>query len=172
VNRSLLIATAFLIALLFALSAAVYPELPLRIPAHFNATQVDRWTDKGPLSWFGLPLLALVLVSFNLAIARTFVTRPELMNIPRKARLLALPPEGRARVMGWWWVLMQTLGIVEVVSLGLAQYAIWRAATGHMIDGSLVARTVTAISLMAIPLSGGIIWRMVDEIARQERGEG
>jgi hypothetical protein len=133
---------------------------------------VDRWTSKGLLSWFGLPLLALVLVSFNLAIAGAFASRPELMNVPRKARLLALVPERRARVMAWWWILMQTIGLVEVVTLGLAQYAVWRAAAGNMVDGRLVARTVTAIALTAIPLSAGIIWRMVDEIGRQEgRGE-
>jgi uncharacterized membrane protein len=172
VNRALLIATVALIAVLFAFSAAVYPELPARIPAHFNGARVDSWANKGMLAWFGLPLLALILVSFNLAIAGVFATRPELMNVPRKARLLALAPERRAHVMAWWWVLMQTIGLVELATLGLAQYVVWRVATGTIVDGRLIARTVTAIALTAIPLSGGIIWRMVDEIGRQERGEG
>ncbi len=172
VNRALLLATILLLVILFACSAAAYPALPARIPAHFDATHVDRWTDRSAFAWFGLPILALVLVAFNLGIAKALASHPELMNLPRKARLLALDAPRRARVMAWWWVLMQTIGLAEVGVLGTAQYAIWRAATGDFVDGRIVVRAVIAVALAMVPLSAGIIWRMSDEIVRQEAGHG
>lgn len=51
-----------LIAIMFAVGAYLYPDLPARIPTHWGASgQIDGWSQKSFLSVFGQPLLCLGL---------------------------------------------------------------------------------------------------------------
>jgi uncharacterized membrane protein len=167
-NRPLLLATAAVTVLLIALSAGTYSSLPQQIPLHFNATGVDRWAPKSFYAWFGLPLLTAGLVAINYVIGALLARRPDLMNIPRKQRLLALPPERQQRVMRWWWVLVQTIGLVEACIMSVAQFGLWRAASAHAYEGRAIASLVTVIAVGMVPLSLVIIWRMRAEVERQE----
>ncbi|HVT39663.1 MAG TPA: DUF1648 domain-containing protein [Gemmatimonadaceae bacterium] len=167
-NRVLLLATLVLTLLLFALSAGTYPSLPAQIPMHFNGAGVDRWAPKTFFAWFGLPFLSLGLVAINYVIGALLARRPDLMNIPRKQRLLALPRERQQRVMRWWWVLVQTIGLVEASIMSVAQYGLWRAASAHVYEGRAIAWLVTVIAIGVLPLSLVIVWRMRAEVERQE----
>jgi uncharacterized membrane protein len=167
-NRILLLATVVLTLFLLALSAGAYSSLPQQIPMHFNATGVDRWAPKTFLAWFGLPFLTMGLVAINYVIGALLAKRPDLMNIPRKQRLLALPRERQQRVMRWWWVLVQTIGLVEACIMSVAQYGLWRAASAHVYEGRAIASLVTVIAVGMVPLSLVIIWRMRAEVERQE----
>ena len=80
-------------------AAAWYPELPARIPMHFDAAGTpDGWSDKGPM-WFLLPIISLVLLAFlgGIALWLGALVRnaPALVNVPRKDLFLKLSPAGR-----------------------------------------------------------------------------
>lgn len=167
-NRPLLMTTAAMLVALLAWSASAYGALPPSIPAHFGAGGVDRWADTSFWSWFGLPLMALGLPALNYGIAVFFAARPQFMNIPRKDRLLALPADRRARVMRWWWTLMQAIALVEVLILGVAQYGIWLAATKRLATGQPIVIVVMVLAIAMVPLSLYFVWEMSAEVARQE----
>ena len=167
-NRALLLVTAAIAALLLALSAATYAGLPDVIPVHFGVNGVDRWAPKTFWSWFGLPILAIGLAAVNYLVGALLATRPHLMNFPRKQRLLALPVDRQQRVMRWWWVLMQTIGLVEVLIMSVAQYGIWRAVAAQVFEGRAVTTAVLVLALAILPVTLVIIWQMSAEIERQE----
>jgi uncharacterized membrane protein len=170
VNRALLVATVVLAIVVVMFSVASYPALPAQIPTHFGPAGADHWAAKTPARWFLVPLLALGLCALNYVIGAVFAKRPEYMNIPRKQRLLALAPEQRARVMRWWWVLIQTIGVAELLLLSVAQYGLWRAASAQAYEGWIVGILVGFIALSMLPVTLLIVWRMSEEIAKQERG--
>jgi uncharacterized membrane protein len=169
VNRMLLIVTAALALALLAASAGTYSTLPPQIPIHFGPSGVDRWAPKTFFAWHGLPLLALGLCAMNYLIGALLAPRPHLINIPRKARLLALPRDRQQRVMRWFWVLMQTIGLVEVLLLTVAQYGLWRAAAASVLEEHLISRVVISMAVAMVPLTLWIVWQMSKEIERQER---
>lgn len=50
----------FVIGIMFIVGAVTYPNLPDRIPVHWNiAGEIDRWSDTSFMSVFQLPLVAL-----------------------------------------------------------------------------------------------------------------
>ena len=167
-NRPLLIASIALALLLVILSAASYSSLPQQIPMHFGPVGVDRWARKTWFTWFGLPLMALGLCAINYVIGALLAGRPSLMNVPRKERLLALPRERQRRVMRWWWVLVQSIGFIELLIMSEAQYGIWRAAAANENAGRAIAVLATVTSLCVLPLAFALIWQMRAEVERQE----
>lgn len=100
---SLLRALMWTLALaLLAGAAVLWPQVPDRIPTHFGAGgQPDAWGPRSLAVWFGLPLVALALAAVIEGSARWVRTRPEspMVNLPRKAEVLALPEEPRARAL-------------------------------------------------------------------------
>ncbi len=82
-----------------------FPELPERIPTHFDAKgSPDAWTLKSPLAWYALPLLdtGMVVLFFGIAWLAVGLSarRPELCNMPKKHLFVRLSPEGRRQAMG------------------------------------------------------------------------
>jgi uncharacterized membrane protein len=169
-NKGLLIATIVLASALLAWSATTYAALPLQIPMHFSSRGVDRWAAKSVSTWLYLPILAIGLCAFNYVMGGLLARRPDLMSIPRKKRLLALPPERQQRVMRWFWVLVQTIGLVELFLMSIAQYGVWRAASARLNGGPVIVVLVTTIAVGMIPLSLFIIRQMSAEVERQESG--
>jgi len=81
-----------------------FAELPERFPVHFDlAGRPDGWSTKSPTSWFLAPGIGVVLGAFLTVLAmatpRLALRHAKLVNMPRKAQFLALPPEGRAAAM-------------------------------------------------------------------------
>ena len=171
-NRALLLVTAVLAVVVVAFSVAAYPSLPAEIPTHFGVAGADRYAARSLGRWLSMPLLALGLCALNYLVGALFANRPQLMNIPRKQRLLALPPEKRRHVMRWWWVLVQTIGVAELVLIGAAQYGLWRAAMARAYEGRLVGMVVAFVAFAMVPLSLVIVWQMRGEVERQEREPG
>jgi uncharacterized membrane protein len=167
-NKPLLAITLVVAALLLGWSASTYADLPLRIPMHFNSRGVDRWAAKSVSTWFYIPLLGIGLCALNYVIGGLLAGRPQLMNIPRKDRLLALPVERQQRVMRWFWLLVQTIGLVEVVLMSIAQYGVWRAASARLSAGTVIVVPVMIIAVAMIPVSLLIVRRMSAEVERQE----
>lgn len=82
-----------------------FPELPERIPTHFDGKgHPDGWAAKSELAWYALPLLGTGLVVLFLGIAWFVVSlaarRPELCNMPKKRLFVALSAEGRREAVG------------------------------------------------------------------------
>jgi phosphate/sulfate permease len=78
---------------LLAFSLYVYPELPARIPTHFGADgTADAWRDRTLLTWLLLPLLGIATAALLYGIGALLPSRPHLLNIPDRKKLLELPP--------------------------------------------------------------------------------
>ena len=171
-NRILLLVALVLALVVLTLSGSVYASLPALIPTHFGMAGADRWMPRSFARWMSLPLLGIGLSALNYLMGALFAGRPGLINIPRKARLLALPRERQQHVMRWWWFLMQAIAIAELALLGVAQYGLWRAAVSQAFEGRLIGAAVGFVALGMVPLSLYIIWQMSAEIVRQEADPG
>ncbi|MFM7052545.1 MAG: DUF1648 domain-containing protein [Planctomycetota bacterium] len=105
-------------------ASMLYPELPERIPVHFNgAGEPDRWVARSAAAWFGLCVIPLALGAFVGGIAwwlpSLVRSAPALVNVPRKDAFLRLSPSGRLCVVRpvrlhllWTIAAVETLFIV------------------------------------------------------------
>jgi hypothetical protein len=64
---------------------------------------------------------------------------------------------------------MQTIGLVEVLLLTVAQYGLWRAAAANTYEGRVIAAVVISMAVAMVPITLWIVWQMSEEIERQER---
>lgn len=106
-------------------------NLPERYPVHFDiAGQPDRWAT-GPAEWFVLPATAtfvgLLLAALGLGASSI---PPRFVNVPDRARFLALPRAEQRRVLGRVAGFSATLGVGVEVLLAALQYLIYRAVSG------------------------------------------
>ena len=154
----------------FAVGAAVlWPDLPARIPTHFDAVgQPDAWSETSVLFWFGLPVLAIGLGGLMDWSAQAIRRRPEspLVNLPYKRQILALPAGQRSRVLGWQASAMCLSGVAVVASLALVQAGIWRSA--HGADGATLVNVGVGVAVV-IPLAA-VWWASAKAKAVVERG--
>src|SRR5690606_39344895 len=96
--RTAALLNVLLLAAFLAMSAWLWPSLPEPIPVHFGLDGTpDRWGSRA--TWWLLPGLAVFLTVFLGALGRWSTSRPHLVNLPGKERLLALPPERRRPVL-------------------------------------------------------------------------
>lgn len=107
-----------------------WPQLPERIPMHFNAAgEPDRWVERSLVAWFFAPVLMVVLCFFIGGIAhwidRLAVHAPGMLNIPRKDLFLRLSPPARCEVvmptrsvLVWVLVGVNLLGLTIVEGIG------------------------------------------------------
>ncbi len=100
------------------LAAATWPELPARVPVHFDAAgHPDRWATKEPWSWFGLPALGsaiglLLGVALPPWVRRLARRNAPYLSVPNRRAFAALPAAARERAvaapMGWLVMLAAT----------------------------------------------------------------
>lgn len=109
---------------------AWWPQLPARIPIHFDAAgEPDRWAERSVAAWFLAPAIMLLLCALLGALA-TWIDRlarnsPELINVPRKDLFLKLSPAARCEVAAparavlvWVLVGVNLLGLTIVEGMG------------------------------------------------------
>jgi len=129
-------AIALWATLVFVLHATVwwraiawYPDLPNRIPIHFDLSgQPDEFASKTSGAWFLLPGIALGLLLFLGAIGwglgALVRSSPGLCNMPRKELFVRLSPEGRMAV------------VAPTRAFLLATLAIFQGMFVWMVEGS------------------------------------
>jgi hypothetical protein len=164
-----------LVALLALAGGSVwaYQSLPARYPIHFDlAGRPDRWAEKGPWIWAGLPALALllaVLLPLTLRLARK---APALLNIPRKDLYLDLPPGARERVLERVGTFLEATALLTTLLLGAMQAAIWHAArTGSASTTALLGGTVvwTGVVVGGALLLNRRLRRTIEGLHRRHR---
>ena len=102
-HLAIIISTLCVIAM-WIVAGSLYPKLPAKIPLHFNLSGVpDSYGPPNFTNWFLLPVIATLLAVFLLGISALipFLLRfaPEIVNIPRKQELLALPADAQRRAI-------------------------------------------------------------------------
>lgn len=151
-----------------------WPQLPERIPIHFNASgEPDRWVERSIGAWFLSPLVVAGLCLFVGAIAR-WIDRlarstPEIVNVPRKDLFLRLSPEARAKVvlptrvlLVWVLVGVNLLGLVIVEGMG--RVAVKGQATVSILPVVVFLLFVTALAFVSLRATG----RAVERLAKLE----
>ena len=148
-----------------AMILSAWSRLPDRIPMHFGAGgQADGWGPKGPALMLDLLLPAGMTALLYLArrLMPWFRKHPGWINIPNRARFLALPPEEQALVfdlLGETYVAMAAALNVLFVSLsvctlqvaagrldGLPAWVIWPGLA--LIATTAIAYTVRTFRLV------------------------
>ena len=149
-------------AIVWWLALAAWPDLPARIPRHFDAGgRPDAWTDTGVVSWFGVPALATLLgavfgVVLPAWIRRLAERRPQWVNVVGgRARFQALPAAARQRV-----VAAMTPWLVWLATLLQALFAALVRGSADVATGG-AERMPTAPLVAALVGLGGLVVGMV-----------
>lgn len=125
-----------MLALLWWRAGGWFPELPERIPMHFDSGgRPDGWAAKSVGSWFLLPALGTLWVLLLLAISR-WVERlagshPKWCNLPRKKLFVALSPAGRSSALQPTRRFLLGLGALVVLLFGWIVEGSARVAVGR-----------------------------------------
>lgn len=156
-----------LLLLLFVGSGLTWPHLPERIPVHFGAGgEVDRWSDTTLVSWFALPVIAVLLILFVHGTVRFAARHPKWLNVPDKDNFLRLPPEHRRIVVQTLKESLEPTLLHLTLLFCVIQYAIYRAALGS--DPKPYMAAVLALAVLGTPIAILTIHRRVaEEIERQ-----
>lgn len=144
----------------WALAAQAWPDLPERIPMHFDISgQPDAWVAKGWWSWFGLPALATGLGGvFGLLLPawtrRLAARNSPYLNVPDKRRFAQLSEAARVRVLqpmqsGLAVVGLAVQGLFAWIVHGCAQVAVgsWDALPAWPAIGMVVAVLAAALGM-------------------------
>ena len=128
------LANLILLVLISNTLFTAYPNLPQRIPVHFDfAGKADRWGDKGGL--IGLAAVAwgmttiFYLLSHNL---RRFGLKSRSFNVPYKKQFLKLPEEKQST----YWDLAKEFLVGLMVGTNLLWYLLLRG-TLRIISGEM-----------------------------------
>lgn len=151
-----------------------WPQLPERIPIHFNASgEPDRWVERSIGAWFLAPIIMVALCVFMGVIAR-WIDRlardtPALINVPRKELFLRLSPDARAEVvlptralLVWVLVGVNLLGLAIVEGMG--RVAVKGQATVSILPVVAFVACTAALSLVSVRSTG----RAIERLARKE----
>ena len=128
---------ALSVAALWALALAAWPDLPERIPTHFDVGgRPDAWSPRGFSSWFLLPTLATGMVALmGLGLPRWIVgmarRNSSLLNMPQKARFQALPEEARVRAVASTAKGLQRVALLVAALFGWILYGTNEVAHGR-----------------------------------------
>jgi uncharacterized membrane protein len=153
----------FSVALIWGLAWYWWPQVPQRVPLHFDlAGRPDRYGERGFGSWFLLPLLATLLALFlGVALPKWLrwlaVRAPGLLNLPRHDEFLRLSVPGRLRAIEPVHALLQLLASEVVLMFAWISYATLQVATGawERLPSAfviVVIATVLATALGSLPL--------------------
>lgn len=160
---------AALVVALVAFSLYIYPELPERIPRHFGAGGTpDAWGDRTLSSWLLLPLIGVGSAALMYVIAALLPTRPHLLNIPDRKKLLELPPGLQQHVLREAAAMLYATAFVMLLMFAAIQYGAYESALSGERSGAVVAGIILGIAGMPLVLVIYMvrIQRRLDEAVR------
>jgi uncharacterized membrane protein len=164
-TRVLLVLTALVVVAHLVFAAAVYGALPAQIPTHFNAAGIpDRF---GPRSnWWFLPVVNVLSAALTLGVTLLLPRQPALLNVPRKAELLALPLEAQRDVVRQAQPGMLALGLSVAGVFAYLQYATWVVATGGGSAG--LGGLIVVVPIVSVAILPAILVPVGRELERQQ----
>jgi uncharacterized membrane protein len=148
-----------------------YPDLPARVPAHFNfAGRPDRWGSRDEMIWLAvLPAIATAVLYLMVAMVPRLAANPRSVNIPHKAEFLRLPAEKKEI----YWAIYREFFAGLAAALDLLFYLFIRGS----IEVAMGTRTGLPLkdALPAFILMGVLmvyyVWRMMSLPGKLIRGE-
>ncbi len=150
--RPIRLASWGMLLAMVALAAVTYGGLPDQIPTHLDLNGVaDRTAPKSVVSWFLLSGIAVFVLAFIDFLGSRLPRQPEMLNIPDKERLLALPERFRGPVMREAQLMVDLVAAGTMVILLLVQWEFVRVAAGARGLG------VAVVMVASIGLSVGLL---------------
>lgn len=165
VTRILLAITLSLVVVLLAFSAAVYGDLPATIPTHFNAAGIP--DDFSPrTNWWFLPAIGVASTALLVGVTVRIANRPDLLNLPSKPAILALPFAAQQAVVRQAQPGLMLIGLLTAGLLLYLQYATWRVIQGPA--GAGIGSLILIVPIVCIALIPVIVLPVSRELRRQQ----
>lgn len=163
------ILNGMVLALLLIGSALVYSDLPDRIPVHYDLGGVpDRWSDRTPLAWFGLPLVAFGVTALLYGIGLAMPRNPRLLNLPDRERFLQLPADEQRRIMSIGAQMLYWLAAINLIGFTMIQFVGWQTAIGVDRRWPIVAAGVFIVA-GSLAIAVALLVRIQSAITRATR---
>lgn len=141
-----------------AFAVAVYDQLPEQIPTHFGPSgSADAFASRSIGSWFAMPAIGVSVTLLMLGISQLTRNRPDLLNVPGKNELLALPPREQHPFVEQLATLMTLTATSVLLIFAAMHYDMWRTAIGEQRGLSIVSWTVIGVDL-GVFLIGLPLW--------------
>lgn len=158
--RPLVLLPAFALVALWATALLLWPELPERIPLHFDATGTpDRYGARTAANWFLLPGLGtglVLLFAFALPPWVTHLARSNAstLSVPRRADFGRLAPEARVRAIQPVCTMLIVLATEMTALFGMLLVGTARVASGAW----KVLPTAMVFGAVGLLLATGVLW--------------
>jgi uncharacterized membrane protein len=165
------------IAAVWGIAIAAWPELPARVPIHFDALgRADGWVDKSAFAWFGLPALATVVgIVVGLLLPRWMVAmaraNSKWLNVPRKTQFMALPVDARERAIRapMMWLVAMVIGVEALFAWILYGSAEVAAGGWESLPPLPLHATLGAVVLCVVAMVTAGLRAVQREVARAEQ---
>lgn len=164
-TRILLASTILVVAVHLAFSATVYGDLPARIPTHFNAAGVpDGFGARS--SWWLLPTISVASAALMIGVALVLPRRPDLLNLPNKQEILALPRDAQVAVVRQAQPGLLMLSLMVAGVFLFVQYAIWEVTQGRTATG--IGNLILIVPIVSIAVLPALLVPVSRELRRQQ----
>lgn len=146
-----------LLLAMFAYALANYGAMPERIPTHMTLDgTIDGTAGRSVLTVLALPGAALLIRLLFVLLVRLLPRKPDMVNIPDKELLVALPSRYREPVIAEVAFSLECAALVVVATFALIQWEFTRAALAGVAKGSSVVMLLlpmlgTLALLLTIP---------------------
>jgi len=164
-TRILLTSTILVVAAHLLFSATVYGDLPARIPTHFNAAGVpDGFGARS--SWWLMPMINLASAALTIGVTLALPRRPDLLNLPGKQEILALPRDAQVAVVRQAQPGLLMLSLMVAGVFLFLQYATWEVTQGRTATG--IGNLILIIPIVSIAVLPALLVPVSRELRRQQ----